>query len=237
MPHTTHLVQPLDVVCFQPYKHWYGKAVAKAYAEGCTDFNKMELLSALHEIRVQAFKSTTILSAWKKTGLFPFNPAMVLGGLQPLVVETPPNTPPGDDELHTLDTVRGLTRLAEYIMDEQTIEEESEESLDSFVRGSLAIAQAASIQYRQLARFATAEKRRQQQRKDARKSIQQGGTMYVEHGREAVAIKEEQQLEAARLKYERLQKVQENRAKAAQKRREIDARKAAKLAKKNTLIR
>ena len=63
IPHTTHICQPLDVVVFQPYKHWYGKAVARAFRNGCTDFNKMEFLQALHQVRLDTFKRTTILSA------------------------------------------------------------------------------------------------------------------------------------------------------------------------------
>lgn len=29
-PHTTHLLQPLDVVCFQPLKHYHVEAVDNA---------------------------------------------------------------------------------------------------------------------------------------------------------------------------------------------------------------
>ena len=30
LPHTTHLVQPLDVVLFQPYKHWHAEKIDEA---------------------------------------------------------------------------------------------------------------------------------------------------------------------------------------------------------------
>ncbi len=35
LPHTTHLCQPLDVVLFQPYKHWHAEAVDNATRTGC----------------------------------------------------------------------------------------------------------------------------------------------------------------------------------------------------------
>src|SRR2546421_1481481 len=38
-PHATHLLQPLDVGVFQPYKHWHAEAVDDATRSGCTSFN------------------------------------------------------------------------------------------------------------------------------------------------------------------------------------------------------
>lgn len=73
-PHATHFMQPLDVVCFQPLKHYHRQAVAAATRTGCDHFGKADFLHALHDIRKQAFKSKTIKSAFRKTGLVPFNP-------------------------------------------------------------------------------------------------------------------------------------------------------------------
>jgi hypothetical protein len=56
LPHTTQLCQPLNVVCFQPYKYWYGQAVLGAYATGCTDLDKMKFLNGIHGIRMKTFK-------------------------------------------------------------------------------------------------------------------------------------------------------------------------------------
>jgi len=79
--HTTHLLQPLDVVVFQPLKHFHAEAVPQATRTGCSDFNKVEFLFALTSIRLQAFKQTTILSAFRKMGLLPYNPDCVLSHL------------------------------------------------------------------------------------------------------------------------------------------------------------
>lgn len=77
-PHATHFMQPLDVVCFQPLKHYHRKAVVDATQTGCGNFGKIDFLNALHGIRSKAFKSTTIRSAFRKTGLVPFNPEVLL---------------------------------------------------------------------------------------------------------------------------------------------------------------
>ena len=58
----------------QPYKHYRAGAIDAATRIGCTDFNKLEFLSAITAIRNKAFKYTTISAFWQ-TGLIPFNPA------------------------------------------------------------------------------------------------------------------------------------------------------------------
>ena len=93
-PHTTHLLQPLDVV-FQPYKHYHAEAVEQATRTGCSDFNNVELLHALRSIREPTFKKNTILTAFRKTGLLPFAPKIVLKQLRKAPSRpTTPSTPP-----------------------------------------------------------------------------------------------------------------------------------------------
>src|SRR5438270_733991 len=41
-PHTTHFLQPLDVVCFQPLKHYHVEAIDRAVRTGDSDFSKYE---------------------------------------------------------------------------------------------------------------------------------------------------------------------------------------------------
>jgi hypothetical protein len=65
-PHTTHILQPLDVVVFQPYKHYDMKALDVAVRR--TRFNKVEFvclflsrLLSLHPkgvCRLQEFQKT-----------------------------------------------------------------------------------------------------------------------------------------------------------------------------------
>ena len=81
-PHTTHILQPLDVVVFQPYKHWHAQAIDEATCTRYDDSNKIEFLEALGSIRAKTFKTLTILSAFKETGLYPYNPAKMLDKLQ-----------------------------------------------------------------------------------------------------------------------------------------------------------
>jgi hypothetical protein len=78
IPHSTYLLQPLDVGCFQPYKHWHSEAVDAATRTGYILFNKVEFLAVIDSIRQQTFKRITIRSGWQKTGLVLYNPKVVL---------------------------------------------------------------------------------------------------------------------------------------------------------------
>ena len=77
-PNLTHLLQPLDVVVFQPLKHYHAKALDVMVRDGIVNITKIEFLSCIQEVRRQAFKQSKILSAFQKTGIWPFNPHLVL---------------------------------------------------------------------------------------------------------------------------------------------------------------
>src|SRR5947199_5347512 len=52
-PHTTHLLQPLDVGVFGPYQHYYGRAVDNAVRGGLTGINKAIFLQLLKTARAE----------------------------------------------------------------------------------------------------------------------------------------------------------------------------------------
>lgn len=78
-----HLLQPLDVVCFQPLKH--SKAVDDIIWDGDYKFSKLEFLAQITSIYLQAFKKNTIKEFFRKTGLISFNLEIVMQKLQDLL--------------------------------------------------------------------------------------------------------------------------------------------------------
>ncbi|EGU86398.1 hypothetical protein FOXB_03085 [Fusarium oxysporum f. sp. conglutinans Fo5176] len=77
-PHLTHILQPLDVGLFCVYKHWYQEILLREIADDATDFNKADFLFHLQEVRACTTKRSTIISSWQKTGIYPFDPGVVL---------------------------------------------------------------------------------------------------------------------------------------------------------------
>ena len=71
--HLTHILQPLDVGVFQPYKHWHKKAVQHAMRNLDIDYNVASFLRDLGEIRTETFKKGTIQGAFQKAGMQPIS--------------------------------------------------------------------------------------------------------------------------------------------------------------------
>ena len=61
---------------------------------GCTNFNTIEFLHALHQIRTATFKPSSILSGWVKIGLIPYNLEIILTRLRRQTAVVRPSTPP-----------------------------------------------------------------------------------------------------------------------------------------------
>jgi hypothetical protein len=93
-PHLTHLLQPLDVAVFQPLKHYQAKALDTIIRDGCAHITKLEFLAYIQQIRTQASKDSTVKSAFKKTGIHPFNLQVVLQETADRMPQYTPSPPP-----------------------------------------------------------------------------------------------------------------------------------------------
>jgi hypothetical protein len=94
-PHSSHILQPLDVGVFSAYKHWHSEWVYDATVSGYERITKDDFLSAISQIRQKTFKPSTIKLSFRLTGLWPINPNIVLEDLVDQVdeVEFSYNTP------------------------------------------------------------------------------------------------------------------------------------------------
>jgi hypothetical protein len=77
--HKRHIIQPLDVVVFQPYKHYHAELIDASIRAGVGQYNKLEFLAEFERFRARALTTCTIKSALKKTGLVPFDPKCCVG--------------------------------------------------------------------------------------------------------------------------------------------------------------
>ena len=77
VPHTTHLCQGLDVAVFGAHKvHWSEECEKHECKTGHT-IQKQDFLLVHSRAILRTFKKETILSAWEKTGLRPYNPNII----------------------------------------------------------------------------------------------------------------------------------------------------------------
>jgi hypothetical protein len=85
--HLTHVLQPLDVAVFQPYKHWHKKAVQHAIRNLDVEYTVSSFIRDLDDIRVETFKPTTIFGAFRKAGMWPIN---CKNALEKMTIYQPP---------------------------------------------------------------------------------------------------------------------------------------------------
>jgi len=245
-PHCTHLLQPLDVVVFQPYKHYHAEAIDSATRTGCSEFDKIEFLNAINSIRSATFKPSTIISGFQKTGLIPLNPEMVLAKLSPAEQEATegPHTPPPQTTnlTSTPQTIRSLRYHANFLRSEINSNFNSEiglalsstgtKALETFIKGSLVQAQSGAQAFAELTNTKAAEVARAARRARSRRSIQKGGVMYAHEARKMVRQKEQESLEKqvaqAQRSLEAVSRIAENKVKKQWKDIAKDMRKAVK---------
>lgn len=82
LPHSTHLVQPLDDKPFLAYKQKY-KALNNHIIRYRGDVSdKRDFFRDIASVRKQAFTSSIIRSGFKNCGIWPFNPKPILDLLE-----------------------------------------------------------------------------------------------------------------------------------------------------------
>jgi len=229
-PGLTHLLQPLDLVVFQPLKHYHRKAIEVMVRDGVANITKLEFFGCIEEVRRQAFKVTTIKSAFAKAGIHPFNPQPILDEVNQRVAQRTPSPQPGNylssSPFSTPLTHRQIYKAAINI--EKKLEESLgiQEDLAKDIRAFLKGAQhntAEMIQAkRDLGRTQYAEKLQKERKSLRRLHLQSGGVLTVEDGRNMVKEREKEELAKARRLIERTEK----RAAAAAKKAQTAAKKA-----------
>lgn len=90
-PHSTHKLQPLDVGLFSPLANYYSQGLGHLLqiSAGHTSIRRSDFFAIFWKAYEQAFDQKNILSAWKKTGIWPLDPRIVLDTL-PQRPQTPP---------------------------------------------------------------------------------------------------------------------------------------------------
>ncbi len=91
-PHTTHLLQPLDVAIFQPLSKYYSVELETHIREKHYWLEKDDFIVYYQTAREKTLQERNILSAWRTTGLVPCNPQVVISKLPNRPVTSPEAT-------------------------------------------------------------------------------------------------------------------------------------------------
>ena len=88
-PHTSHLLQPLDVGIFGPLKTALSRCLDPLFRTGIPLIQKVEWMERYIEARAKAFTKSNIEGGWRGAGLSPFYPQKVL---RKVISTTPPRS-------------------------------------------------------------------------------------------------------------------------------------------------
>lgn len=245
-PHTSHFLQPLDVNVFQTYKHYHGEAIDGATRSGCTNFNKLEFLAAFTKFRAETFKTDTIRGAFRKTGIWPRDPDLVIRPLrdaqqhneQSLIQLEEPTTPETRQRRRqqaesntalsissgqtTPTTVRTLQRRLAYF--EEELEKQADSSTDLLQRfqrikkGTVVQAIVSAETRDRLKETEAAATARANRKELTRTALSKGGVMYADRARTMAQSREDKALERAEATVRR----EEQRIRAEQSRDEAE---------------
>ena len=200
-PHSSHLLQPLDVGCFSPLKRAYGRLVENKARLGFNHIDKFDFLDAYPEARTETFKANTIKNSFEAAGLVPLNPGRVLEQLNiHLKTPTPPCSQSTNSAPKTPYNLKQLDKQASTIkrlISQNTGSPQSptKSALNQLIKGcELAMNSGILLAQENQDLRAAHEKKQQGSRRSRRQmvcteglSIQEGQDL-IEHSNEAVEV-------------------------------------------------
>ncbi|KAL6167035.1 hypothetical protein ACJQWK_06486 [Exserohilum turcicum] len=135
-PHTSHLLQPLDVSCYSPLKRAYGREVEELAQHGVYHVDKIDFLAAYTRIRLKIFTQQNIQAGFRATGLVPPCLDRVLSSLTVARTPSPPQTTTDNNttaqaatQTETPHTVAELQQQVRYLQERLRQQPESPTSV------------------------------------------------------------------------------------------------------------
>ncbi|KID81022.1 DDE superfamily endonuclease, CENP-B-like protein [Metarhizium guizhouense ARSEF 977] len=133
-PHSTHRLQPLDVSLFSPLSTAYTNQLVQwaAKAQGLISLSKREFWTLFWSAFEASFSPENIASGWKRTGLLPFDPEVVLSQVTRIEEEGPDIDSDSVDSLVLQrPSARELRRLVDNVVDKSRDSDSSARKLKS----------------------------------------------------------------------------------------------------------
>jgi hypothetical protein len=192
-PHSSHLLQPLDVGCFAVLKRSYGRLVEHKMSLGINHIDKLDFLTLYQQARAQSLSEANIKSGFRGTGLVPYDPSAILS-LLPAVHRTPsplmhPLQPPQwtTETPHNIIELQQQTDLIKQYLKRRTQSPPTptERALNQLVKGCQMAMHSAVILAEENQQLLAENKRQKRKRAQRRSYIARGGIL---SGQEAQSL-------------------------------------------------
>jgi hypothetical protein len=189
-PHSSHLLQPLDVTCFAAVKRAYGRRVENYMRVGLNHIDKPDFITTYYETRQETIVTSNIQSGFTATGLVPHNPDRVLEKLHvTLRTPTPPiqsqfSSPWKPETPHNIREVERQTRAIKAFIRRRTQSPPSptDLALNQLVKGCQMAMHNAVLLSEENRQLRTENERQKKKRTKRRSYIATGGVLTIQEG-------------------------------------------------------
>jgi hypothetical protein len=195
-PHSSHLLQPLDVGCFSPLKRAYSREIETLIRHHINHITKLEFLPAFKVAFQRSFTSANICSAFRGAGLVPLQPDVVLSKLDvQLCTPPPPALPEALWEAHTPSNIRELEAQSSLIHERVRRHKSSSpasiiEAIGRLKKGAEVMMLSAELMRDRITSLERANDVLSKRRQRKKKRIQRQGTLAIGEGEDILAQKE-----------------------------------------------
>jgi hypothetical protein len=192
-PHSSHILQPLDVGCFAPLKRAYSKEIRVLALDHIGRIDKKAFIATFAKVFDKAFSKANILSSFRATGLVPSDPLVVLSKLNvKLRTPTPPlsgepqwnpKTPTNANEIEAQSTL-----LRDRIQRHQgSSPTPMVEIVDQLQRGTAMLLHGQTLLAARVLQLEASNKAASERKSRKRKRIQKGGDLSKEQAEDLIA--------------------------------------------------
>lgn len=189
-PHSSHLLQPLDVTCFAPLKRLYGQGIQKLIRNEIHFIGKKDFLHIYPAGHQQALSSSNIKSGFAATGLIPPSSEWVLSKLN-IQQET---ATPSSTSHSELSFGAGKTPINIYQLEQQKKRIGSikgvvspsvvDKAMEKVIKGAEMTMQNALLLQQQMSQLQSENQYRKRRKERTREFIQNGGSLMAAEVRE-----------------------------------------------------
>jgi len=197
-PHSSHMLQPMDVGCFGPLKTAFSKQNQDLVKNHVFHVTKEDFIATFHQAFLASFTQANVQAGFRGSGLHPFDPEAVLSHLDP--VPRSPSLPLSQESWHakTPSNTKEVDKQATLIKQRLERHQSSSptpiiEALNQFSKGAQIMAASAALLQAQITTLQKANDAMHVRRKRTRKALVSDKALSVS---EVQAIVEQEQVEA-----------------------------------------
>jgi hypothetical protein len=192
-PHSSHILQPLDVGCFGPLKQAYGRQIEDMMRAHITHITKEDFFPAFHAAFQVAITEKNIKGGFRGAGLVPFNPERVISQLNvKFKTPTPPSSRPGTAQPWVSKTPNNpieATSQSEFIKSRVASHQNSSptsiyHAIDQIAKGTSGMMHQVALLKAEVTALREANKVLSKRRRARKTRLCQGGSLTLQEGQD-----------------------------------------------------